>query len=417
MRANQALESKKVRGATFARMWKFLESLVVGDKLREVFERKELIVATVKDKDFQSPENLDEFFRWAKGREKIFQEGDSSFLKYRAVISPIKYFPDEVQPYLRDRSFQKILIDKLVLSEDETRKSILGDDIADVISGFTGVKLNAGKVLIAAELLVKQDLLSKTSEGNNFFIITQSARNLGGAVENKHKAVLVDEPKEGETMTDNVSSEIEANGHNEELKIETVKIVSSVSSEDVVLSEGVPHISAAYLNKLFPIFLKTGAGTFKTDVRALAREFGFATPAILSNNFGHLRKAGWLLSLSRGVGKWDLKKVSPQWVAALKEKKPVQDLSEETVEATEGEEPLVEEVYLDVRVSASKEITSGPSLEEQLAQTKQQLSEQERINYLMAESIAEMLYRQMADIPKEVQVRVLKSLTERIAIV
>ena len=107
MGTESGVESKKVKGAIFAKMWNSLSTLVVQGRLPEEFERKQLAFLTANDANFKSPGNLDEFLGWAKGREKILQEGDGAPDVIRArffsrVVS-VKKFQQLDGTFMRNR--------------------------------------------------------------------------------------------------------------------------------------------------------------------------------------------------------------------------------------------------------------------------------------------------------------------------
>jgi hypothetical protein len=84
---------------------------------------------------------------------------------------------------------------------------------------------------------------------------------------------------------------------------------------------------------------------------------------------------------------------------------------EEMVEIPDSTEKQAEE-----KNDVSEVKNFDPALEEKLLETQSRLSEQERINGLLTTTIVDMIYRQMADMPNEIQVLVLSALIDRVTL-
>jgi hypothetical protein len=432
MRTQPGVESKKVKRSIFSGMWKFLISLVVEGKLKKVFDRRELVVATSRYQSFQSPANLDEFLRWARVREKIIVEGVGALTKYRPVIDPIEYLPEKAKVYFKDRGLHDFVVNSLLAIKDKARKTVSIDDIVFAVLSFAKTEINADQALIVANFLVKEEMLEVVTEGSLYTVSASESPKPKVGLEYKfeHKT---NELKGGAKVVHNVQPKTLISDNNvPKEKTAAVKNTSSVYSGSVVLTEKLPDISLDNLNKMFPLFLKTARGPFRIMVRDWVHEFGFATEAVLNNVFFHLRKAGWLLKIDLGVGKWNLEKVAPQWVAVLDGGKPLQDTPKKIMEPEEDDNDFIPaeakelelantpppEQKLEVvsPTAKEKEVESEKInfLEKQLAEAKRQLADKNRASGLMAASIADMLYRHIVEMPKEVQLEVLSALTVQI---
>ncbi len=399
-------------------------SLVVGGKLPGVFERRELVTATAYGRDFryfQFPQNLDEFLRWAEVKKKITQEGAGASTKYRAAINPIEYLPGKAQLYFKDRGLQKFMIKNLLALEDKRRKTILGDDIVTAVFAFTGVTLGAQQILIGADFLIKEGLLERVEKETNFYAITAFARSECGVPQDK----LLSASKQIE--------EEEMMETKEEIPVVSKKPVATLVNV-VLTSQVVSNVSLNNLNRLFPLFLETSAGIFVNESKRRALELGFVSKASFENTLVYMRKAGWLILVEPGQSRWNLEKVAPEWIAALKDGKPVQSVQNPPEEIAESEEdndfvpeeakellesssiPLLEEKLVAVGPTVKEaEAKKLDMLEKQIAETQRQLADQKRINGRLATSIADMMYTRMAELPKEVRTLVLAVLTKRMA--